>query len=189
MFCSLGMGLAQSSNYTCGSKGLPGFVLAKSFLFCYVTEDKIIRFSLWDCQHHAKGSTGAAAAPAGINDGLCVGRQPRACPQILDPGSCSWGHKPQPGRATLDRARESWGLSALHKVGAQKTFAEWKYRGKRTEAHKTTSTFTDSLTHSCIHSYIHSFSKCFSLCVGKALNIWGEMQRSQPGEPSHVAHI
>lgn len=157
MFCSLGMGLAQISNYMCGSKGLPGLMLAKSFLFCYVTEDKIIHFSLRDCQHHAKGSTGAAAAPAGINDGLCVGRQPRPCPQILDHGSCSWGHKPQLGRAALDRAQGVMGAQCPAQGGCSKNICWMKIQREKNRGTQNYFHFhwlTDSFMHSLIHSFI-----------------------------------
>ena len=74
MFCSSGMGLVQRSNYMCGSLRPPRLRACQKLLFCYVTGDKITTFSFRDCQHHAKGVTGAAATPAGIHDGLCVGR-------------------------------------------------------------------------------------------------------------------
>lgn len=82
-----------------------------------MTGDKIIPFSFRDCQHHAKGATGAAT-PAGINDGVRVGRAGDQEVENPDPALRS----DQAAEATSHA--ESWGHGALHKLGAQNIFAK-----------------------------------------------------------------
>lgn len=144
MFCSSGMGLAQSSNYTCGSKGLPRLPACQELLFCYVTGDKIIPFSARECQRHTKGAAGAAAAPAGMN----VRIRDRAARATAMAMATAAGCPRRDPRAT--------GAGAPQKAGVPDTAAKLNPRKRRTER---LPLLTHRLPHppprtrACVHSF------------------------------------
>lgn len=109
-----------------------------------MTGDKIIPFSVRECQRHAKGSTGVAAAPAGINV------------RIVDhaaQATAAAARLPPPG------PREPGGRGALQKAAFEKHLLN-ENTGRGAEAHRTTPTFlTHRLPRAFLHAFIHSFTR------------------------------
>lgn len=204
MFCSSGMGLAQSSNYTCGSQGLP-FCTCQKPWFCCVTGDKIIPFSLRFANTMPKAHRGWWPHQQELMMGFVWARQgirkwktqtlpldhasriTQLRPQAITRQGCPcWGPESHGGMMPCT----SWVLKKIcwMKIQTQRS------RDTKNYFH------LHSLTHSfIIHSLIHPVYVFWALvlvwaktisCVGKAPHPrWCGMKESQPAEPSHMAHI